>query len=140
MKFWDASAVVPLVVDDEPTSVLDREYGSGPMLVWWGTIVEVSSALARRERTGDLTPSMIAKGLTALERLSQGWREIPPSEQLRRTAQRLLRVHSLRAADSLQLAAALAAAGTQPGSLAFVCWDARLAEAAAREGFRVIGP
>ena len=81
MKFWDASAVVPLVVEDEPTSPLDREYGSGLMLVWWGTIVEVSSALARRERTGDLTPSMITRAFTALERLSQGWREIPPSER-----------------------------------------------------------
>lgn len=140
MKFWDASAVVPLLVDDQPTSPLDQEYASGSMLVWWGTVVEVCSALARRERTGDLTPNMVARGLKSLERLSQGWREVPPSDQLRRTAQRLLRVHALRAADGLQLAAALCAAGDQPGSMAFVCRDARLAEAAAREGFRVIGP
>jgi hypothetical protein len=53
-------------------------------------------------------------------------------------ASRLLRVHPLRAADALQLAAALAAAKGDPSSLDVVCLDQRLSEAARREGFRVL--
>ncbi len=70
--------------------------------------------------------------------LTPSWSEIQPSERLRVLAQRSLRVHTLRAADSLQLAAALIGAGDDPGSLDMVCLDQRLALAAQREGFRVI--
>lgn len=51
---------------------------------------------------------------------------------------RLLRVHRLRAADAVQIAAAIVAADFQPGSLEFVTLDVRQADAAEREGFRVI--
>jgi hypothetical protein len=52
-------------------------------------------------------------------------------------ARRLLRVHPLRAADSLQLAAAVLASEGRPSTLEFVCLDDRLGIAAQREGFRV---
>ena len=48
---------------------------------------------------------------------------------------RLLRAHALRAADGLQLAAALVASEHQPGAWQFICLDNRLATAAEREGF-----
>jgi hypothetical protein len=50
-----------------------------------------------------------------------------------------LRVHDLRVADALQLAAALAAAEARPATLAVVCLDDRLGAAAEREGFPVLG-
>jgi hypothetical protein len=50
----------------------------------------------------------------------------------------MLRVHDLRAADALQLAAGVAAAEGRPATLAFVCLDERLAAAAEREGFGVV--
>lgn len=56
------------------------------------------------------------------------------------TARRLLRVHALRAADALQLAAAIAASEADPASLKLVTLDERLAEAARREGFPVAVP
>jgi hypothetical protein len=46
-----------------------------------------------------------------------------------------LRVHPLRAADALQLAAAYIAAERRPSSLELVILDDRLAAAARREGF-----
>jgi uncharacterized protein len=49
-------------------------------------------------------------------------------------AKRLLGVHSLRAADALQLAAALTPVYDDPLGHSFVCLDARLSEAR-REGF-----
>jgi hypothetical protein len=107
------------------------------MVVWWGTVAEAASAIARQERTGALSGEQVGHCLDALQELSTAWLEVAPSDALRRTAQRLLRVHALKAADSLQLAAALAAAGERTDSMDFICRDARLAEAAAREGLKV---
>jgi predicted nucleic acid-binding protein len=57
---------------------------------------------------------------------------------LRECAIRLLRVHPLRAADAVQLAAAVIAAEMRPTSLEFVTADRRLADAARKEGFAVL--
>jgi hypothetical protein len=70
--------------------------------------------------------------------LADRWHEIVPSDAVRRAAERLLRVHPLRATDSLQLAAALIAADHDPTTLEIVCLDARLSSAARREGFTVL--
>ncbi len=61
-------------------------------------------------------------------------------EVVRRHAERVVEAHPLRAADALQIAAALVAAEEDPGSLPFVTLDRNLAEAAEREGFRVYLP
>jgi predicted nucleic acid-binding protein len=139
MKFWDASAIVPLIVSDEPLTPLDREFEAGAMVVWWGTVVEIASALARKERDSNLPADEVRSSYDLLDLLARGWREVPPTDAVRRLSLRLLRVHTLRAADSLQLAAALTTARGDPGSLGFVCRDSRLAAAAAREGFRIMG-
>ena len=138
MRFWDASAVVPLIIDEAAGPPIEARFEQTPMLVWWGTIVEATSAVSRRERAGTLSAEKVAESLELLFDLSMTWQEVSPSEPLRRAAQRLLRVHALRAADSLQLAAALVAAGDEPDSMEFVCRDVRLAEAASREGLKVI--
>jgi hypothetical protein len=52
-------------------------------------------------------------------------------------ARRLLRVHALRAADALQLGAALAWAEGRPAGRVLHTLDAHLAIAAEREGFLV---
>jgi hypothetical protein len=52
-------------------------------------------------------------------------------------AERLLKVHPLRAADSLQLAAAILAADHEPDRLELVCLDEKLGQAAIKEGFRL---
>ena len=105
------------------------------MLVWWGSTVECISALARLERDGALNVRAMALALQRLRQLSAGWHEVDPSDEIRETAARFLRVHPLRAADALQLAAAFAAAERRPASLAIVTLDERLANAARKEGF-----
>jgi len=138
MKFWDSSAVVPLLVveqqRDELLALLQRD---PRMLVWWGTPVECTAALARREREGALSVADAGAALERLRDVAVAWQEILPSDAVRSTAQRLLRVHPLRAADSLQLAAAVIAAEHEPATLEIVSLDERLNEAASREGFRV---
>lgn len=109
------------------------------MAVWWGATVEYAAALARREREGSLTLTDVSSLLERLRALSQTWHEVRPDQRLKSIAMRLLRVHPLRAADALQLAAALAAADDDPASIGFISFDAQLNEAASREGFAILG-
>jgi predicted nucleic acid-binding protein len=105
------------------------------VLAWWGTRVECESAIARLERDRMLGPRSAATARGRLARFAATWQEVQPSEALREDALRLLRTHELRAADALQLAAGVAAAEGKPTTLAFVCLDDRLADAAEVEGF-----
>jgi predicted nucleic acid-binding protein len=93
------------------------------------------SRLLREQRIGGEQYEQV---LRDLEVLSTGWTEIQPTEKLRRRALRLLRLHPLRAADALQLAAALVGSGENPAALPFVSGDPRLNEAARKEGFRLL--
>jgi len=106
--------------------------------VWWGSEIECVSALARLERDGALSPRAMTVALGRLGQLSAGWHEIDPSDTVRETAARFLRVHPLRAADALQLAAAFLAAERRPGSLEVITLDERLGAADRKEGFAVI--
>jgi len=108
------------------------------MLVWWGSEIECVSALARLERDDALSDQAITLALKRLGRLAAGWHEIDPSDGIREAAVRFLRVHPLRAADALQLAAAFFAAERRPASLEVITLDDRLGSAARKEGFAVI--
>ena len=139
MKFWDASAVVPLIIAERSTQDLQAlAVKDSAMLVWWGSVVECVSALARLERDGALNAHSVTLALQRLRELSSSWHEVDPSDEIRETAARLLRVHPLRSADALQLAAAFAAAEQRPVSLELVTLDDRLGNAARKEGFTVI--
>jgi uncharacterized protein len=139
VKFWDASAVVPLLVR-EPSSdpLLSLLAADTAMLVWWATPVEVTSALVRREREGSLPASGVTHALDRLRGLAAAWSEILPVDAIRLAAQRLLRIHPLRAAGALQLAAAMVASENDPASLQIVSLDERLNEIADREGFGIV--
>lgn len=141
MKYWDTSAIVPLLVTQPASATADRLISEDPALaVWWGTSVECHSAVARLERQGELDPAQTAAALDRLVALEDAWLEVGPAEVVRRTAVRLLRTHPLRSADALQLAAAIAAADGSPRDLPFVTLDGRLALAASKEGFPVVAP
>ena len=108
------------------------------MATWWDSKVECSSALNRLLREGALEADGFDRVSGRLEALSASWIEVQATEKLRRRALRLLRVHPLRAADALQLAAALVASEENPTTLPFLSSDARLSEAARKEGFSVL--
>jgi predicted nucleic acid-binding protein len=75
--------------------------------------------------------------LARLQVLKDSWFEVEPSERIRALAARLVRVHTLRASDAFQLAAALVWIDkAAPGEL--VTLDRRLHTAARLEGFRVL--
>lgn len=138
MKFWDSSAIIPLAVAEGSTDAMRAIAERDPvMCVWWATEVECVSALARLEREGALTEAATEVALERLGLLAESWNEVQPVAAVRGAARRLLRVHALRAADALQLGAAVVTAEGQPASLEIVTLDERLAAAARREGFAV---
>lgn len=139
MTFWDASALVPLLIAETSTPSLQELAALDPvMLVWWASEVECASAIARLERDGALDAAAAHEAFDRLKRLSDGWHDVEPGEAIREAAVRFLRVHPLHAADALQLAAAFIAAEQRPSSLALLTLDDRLAAAASKEGFRLV--
>ncbi len=136
MKFWDTSAIVPLCVQ-EPTSAEVRSLlvNDPACVVWWGTRVECLSALMRQMREGNLNASGERQARQVLDSLTQSWIEILPGEAVRNTAERMLAVHPLRAADALQLAAALQWRQRDAADYQFVSFDNRLRDAAYKERF-----
>lgn len=139
MRFWDASAIVPLLVSEESSGRMRALLAEDTAVVtWWGTRVECASAIARLEREGVLDNPLASRSLEALGGLSAIWNEIVPSGLVRETALRLMRVHPLRAADALQLSAACVMTGAQTNGGRFVCLDQRLRVAAEKEGFALL--
>lgn len=135
MRFWDSSALVTLVLDQPRTERARKLYlEDKELIVWWGSPIECASAIARLHRDGQLTSAEEAKARALLATLRASWFEVQPGDAVRQQALRLLRLHPLRAADALQLAAALEWAGSPPDG-GFVSFDERLSAAAQREGF-----
>jgi predicted nucleic acid-binding protein len=139
MRFWDSSALIPLFIQQDGTEAHLSLLSEDPhAVVWWGSRVECVSAFNRLVREGLLDQADFDRLQVRFEAFSASWIETQPTDKLRERAIRLLRLHPLRAADSLQLAAALIACEENPKTLPFICGDARLREAASREGFPVL--
>jgi uncharacterized protein len=138
VRFWDSSALVPLVMEQGVSNqMLKVSAGDSRKSYWWGSRVECASALARLEREG-ADPGKIEAAFRNMEGILAAGGEVMPSESIRTNAIRILRMHPLRAGDALQLAAAFHASEGHPPSLDFVCLDARLSLAASKEGFRIL--
>lgn len=140
VRFWDASALVPLCLDQPATARALQLHAEDPeLVVWWGTPIECASAIARLHRDGQLAAAEEAQARSLLSALRASWFEVQPGDAVREQALRILRIHALRAADALQLAAAVLSRSEEPRLLEFVCLDRRLAAAASKEGLVVLG-
>ena len=137
--FWDTSALVPLCCF-QPQSAQARQVARAynRQVVWWGTVIEAASSLNRLIREGTLNLKESKQALARLDYLRDRWNEIQPTDGVRDRAERLLRIHKLRAADALQLAAALVWCRDRPQGRALIGADGNLSEAASAEGFTVI--
>jgi uncharacterized protein len=141
LRYWDSSALLPLIVRERTSETMrglltsDRD-----VLTWWGSRVEAASALSRLGREGALEGRTLEAAFARMDALGRTWDEVLPTDSVRDQAIRLLRVHPLRGADAVQLAAAVVAAEHQPRTLPLVTLDHRLRDAALREGFAVLPP
>ena len=135
VAFWDASVLVTLCVDQTPTPhalVLESHYR---IAVWWATHVEIASALAQLLRQQKITAIEYAHAKQQAENLANIWRTVAPSARIAFEARVLLEQYTLRAADALQLAAAMEWCEGQPNGKVFLTFDRRLREAAGLAGF-----
>lgn len=139
MRYWDSSAILALALA-EPTGSVVRSLldSDADIVTWWATRVECASGIARQERDEALDASTIALARRRVDGFASSWREVVPSDDVRDQALSLLAKHRLRAADALQLAAAILAAAGDRTSTAFVALDMRLRDAAAAEGFDIL--
>jgi predicted nucleic acid-binding protein len=139
LRFWDSSALVALHVSHEQTATLRRLHArDGDVLAWILSDVEMRSAVARLQREGLLDAEDAHRAADRIESFWKSVHTVSVIEPVKLRAKRLLGAHSLRAADALQLGAAVTAAYDDPLGWEFVCLDRRLTDAARREGFTVL--
>jgi len=140
VRFWDTSAIIPLVIAEPGTSRAKIWFRQdSEIIVWTLTRVELLSAIARRRREEPKSSPLLAAARRDLLRAWDRWSEVTAIEAVRRLAERLVETHKLRAADALQLGAALVAAESDPGGLEFVTFDRNLAEPLTVKGFLFLG-
>ena len=138
MRFWDSSAVIPLIIRQAGSARADEWFTADrDIALWTLTPVEITSALWRQVREGGLGEDDARYAEERARELAAASRRVIDVEAVKALAQRLLRVHVLRAADALQLGAALVWSGGSPQGKTMHTLDDRLARAARREGFDV---
>jgi hypothetical protein len=135
IAFWDTSVLVTLCVNQDPTPLALHFDSKYKKTVWWATHMEIVSALARMLRGKEISLLTYTQGLLQAEGLANLWDVVDPSVKVARRARALLELYPLRAADALQLAAALEWCEGKPKGRVFLTFDQRLGEAAAQAGF-----
>ena len=135
LYFWDSSAILPLLVKEDNSEFILNIYKKHPsLIVWWACEIECVSALARLEREQKINSGHMASAMHRLKLLKEHWHEVLPNDIVKELAKRMLRVHTLRAADAQQLAAADFLTERKTWDVGFVCLDKKLNEAAQKEG------
>ena len=135
--FWDASALVPLCMRESTTPAAALNLKRFFPIVWWGSSVEIQSAICRLHRENAISDPGRLAATARLEVLSGAWREILPGDKLRELALGLLTRFPLKASDSLQLAASLVWCEERPARRHFLCADHKLSETARSIGLTV---
>ncbi len=139
MRFWDSSAIVPLLSNQPASGTITRLLREDTEIaVWWGAWVESAVAVSRLKREGRLNDDGEDEARATLDQLAEAWSEVRPTEEVRLLASLISREHPLKAADALQLAAALRWCGGETRGKSFVCLDERLRRTAQDEGFDVL--
>ncbi len=140
MRFWDSSAIVPLIVEEATSSACRGLLRTDRAIAVWAlSRVEILSAIWREVRSGAMDRAAAIQAGKRLDALSAAWTEVDGLTAVRARAERLVAVHPLRAADAMQLAAALVLSRERP-RWQLVTGDRDLASVAELEGFDVIVP
>jgi len=135
LVYFDSSAFVKLVVE-EPGSdlVADMWDGCDAALSSRLAYPEVCAALAASGRYRDLDEDGLAVAGQAWEEYWAATRPVELTAPVERRAGQLARLHSLRGADAVHLASALAIGDPE---LVFAVWDGRLHAGAQAAHLRV---
>jgi uncharacterized protein len=135
--FWDSSALIPLCILQPQTASARALNPKHQIVAWWATEVEILSGLTRLQRMAEITRTQFNAGKRLARVLIGDWMAVHESTSITSDACALLETYPLRAADALQLAAALEACDRKPQGYVFITADQRLADAARDTGFTV---
>jgi uncharacterized protein len=136
MNYWDSSALVLLFVEQPASQGYLARYAKNARVVTaWHAVPECASAFCRLRREGHLTERQLSELLDRLQAQANRWFILASGRRLEQLTLRVLRLHSLRAMGAIHLAAACLVRGEGSSRMGFLCEDAHLAEAAAKEGF-----
>src|SRR6266571_5978629 len=87
LKYWDTSALVPLIIDEPRTPFVQQLVRDDPdMVVWWGTEIECVSAIARAERDALFTSAEANEAMRRLDSLATRWHVIQAGDRVRQNA------------------------------------------------------
>jgi uncharacterized protein len=138
MRFWDTSAIVPLLIT-EPQSVTMRDTLADDPTIATAAIatIEITSALWRRRHRREISVGAHHDAEVIFASLTRRWREVVDSAEVMEVALRLVTRHPMKSLDALQLASAIVLAPA-PELLPFVTLDKKLAAAARAEGFPIL--
>lgn len=135
MRFWDSSALIPLMISEARSGDVERLLLEDADIVSAAIApIEVTSAVWRRKHRNELTLDEIYQADRVFAELSRNWRSIEQYPDIVDRSLVLLSRHRLRTLDALQLATALVLVGNER-SLPIVTLDQRLTTAARAEGF-----
>jgi hypothetical protein len=109
------------------------------MIVWWGTRIEIRSAFRRLVREGNLADQEFEQAIRLAAKIKERWSVVLPTDGLADLAEDVLDRYPLRAADAMQLSAALVWCREKPAKRILIAFDPVLASAARRVGFDVPG-
>ena len=131
--------MLPLLSEEDFSGVVSNLLREDDgVVVWWGTWIECSVAISRLRRERRLDEMGEEEARAALDRMAGNWVERRPNHDTRLLAMLISKYHPLKAADSLQMAAALRWCEGEAHGTGFVCLDSRLRRAARDEGFDVL--
>ena len=134
MRYFDASALVKRYVREQGSAKVRRLLDSDTRATSRLSEVEVTSALMRRAREGEVSKRATDRAVAGLRTDMSAMLVVELTPQIVTLAGALLRRHSLRAGDAIQLASCLFLRREIGDELEFVVFDARLIAAAKREG------
>jgi uncharacterized protein len=143
LYFLDTSALVKLYVQEPGTDRLLPLVGNrqNRFAVLTISVVEVRSAIRRRERAGDIDNQAATAILESLKsHLETRFIRQAINDTVIDAALELLDRHALRAYDAVQLAGCIVLCAIAAGAFTFVCSDRRLLEAASLEQLKVLDP
>lgn len=142
--YFDTSALLKFYIQEEGSEVvagLIQDTGSDRISILDITLLELRSAVRRRERQGDMSEGGANQ---IIDKIRQDETSVYLVQSLdsavTEEAIRVLDTHPLKTLDALQLAGCLIISRDVPEPMTFVCADTRLINTAALEGLSTLNP
>ena len=138
MRFWDTSALIPLMLEEAESDRMRALLAEdGAIAIATITPLEIASVLWRRRHAGQLGVEEHHQADAMFAELSARWNQVTSMTLILRKALDVVTRHPLRTLDAIQLAAAIVLCD-EPACLTLVTLDRDLAAAARAEGFEVL--